>query len=246
MNFNKKLGDKIKAQRGKLGFKQLEIANALQISPQAVSKWETGENAPDISLLVSLAKLLNVTTDWLLGYYEFDSSNIDASVFISEVMGFTHKIQRMKEEEASIWINGFLHQITESILKYDGIPVKYLGGGLLAFFTGPNHQKRAILGSVLSKKTVSEKLYIGLHSGNIFVGPIGHKDFSTKDISGKTVNTAFRISSCDSKTGINASMKLVNEAEYKEIKNRRSEKLKGVDEPLDICEIIINHKRGAS
>ena len=37
------LGNRIRSQRERLGLKQQDIANALQISPQAVSKWERGK-----------------------------------------------------------------------------------------------------------------------------------------------------------------------------------------------------------
>ena len=42
------LGQRIKGLREKLGLKQRDVAGALQISAQAVSKWERDENYPDI------------------------------------------------------------------------------------------------------------------------------------------------------------------------------------------------------
>ncbi|MBN2351123.1 MAG: helix-turn-helix domain-containing protein [Spirochaetales bacterium] len=240
MNINETLGKKIKTLRETFHLKQIDIAHALQISPQAVSKWEKGENAPDISLLVPLAKLFGVTTDSLLGYYDNNEKNIEASVFVSSIKGLTSKIQKLSDEESALWMNGFLTQVTEAVLKYDGIPVKYMGGGFLGFFAGPNHQNRSILSSILAKKTVSEDVSIGLHSGNIFLGTIGHKDYASKDISGTTVNIAFRISACASATGINASKKTVHEAQFDRIINLRTENLKGIDEPVEICEIIVN------
>jgi transcriptional regulator with XRE-family HTH domain len=59
MNFNTALGNKIRSQREKLGFKQQDIARSLQVTPQAVSKWAIGENAPEISLLVVTNQLSN-------------------------------------------------------------------------------------------------------------------------------------------------------------------------------------------
>ena len=61
------MGDRIKARRNSCGLTQNDVANALQISPKAVSKWERGENAPDVGTLVPLARLLGVSSDWLLG-----------------------------------------------------------------------------------------------------------------------------------------------------------------------------------
>lgn len=46
---------------------QEKLAEMLNISPQAVSRWETDAAMPDISLLPPLAYLFNVTTDYLLG-----------------------------------------------------------------------------------------------------------------------------------------------------------------------------------
>lgn len=46
---------------------QEQLAELLNISPQAVSRWETNAAMPDISLLKPLANLFGVTTDYLLG-----------------------------------------------------------------------------------------------------------------------------------------------------------------------------------
>ncbi len=60
------IGKRIAQYRRQKNLKQEELANALGISPQAVSKWENDQTCPDISLLPRLAKLLGVTTDELL------------------------------------------------------------------------------------------------------------------------------------------------------------------------------------
>ena len=60
-------GTIIKALRQKNNMTQEKLAELLYISPQAVSRWETGTAMPDISLLPPLATLFSVTTDFLLG-----------------------------------------------------------------------------------------------------------------------------------------------------------------------------------
>ena len=62
------MGSRIRERRATLGLTQADISQALQVSAQAVSKWERGESAPDISMLVPLARLLSISTDKLLGY----------------------------------------------------------------------------------------------------------------------------------------------------------------------------------
>lgn len=60
------LGKRIAMLRRQKGCKQEDLANALDVSPQAVSKWENDQTCPDISLLPRLAQLLGVSVDELL------------------------------------------------------------------------------------------------------------------------------------------------------------------------------------
>ena len=60
------LGKRIAALRREKNLKQDDVAQALSVSPQAVSKWENDQTCPDISLLPQLAKLLGVSVDELL------------------------------------------------------------------------------------------------------------------------------------------------------------------------------------
>ena len=59
--------DQFKKYRRMTGMTQEEVARFLMVTPQAVSKWETGNGTPDISLLAPIADLFCVTTDELLG-----------------------------------------------------------------------------------------------------------------------------------------------------------------------------------
>ena len=63
---NQTLGKRIGALRREKGLKQDELAEKLGVSPQAVSKWETDQTCPDISLLPLLAQILGITVDELL------------------------------------------------------------------------------------------------------------------------------------------------------------------------------------
>ena len=60
------IGKRISALRREKGLKQEDIAQALDVSSQAVSKWENDQSCPDISLLPKLARLLGVSVDILL------------------------------------------------------------------------------------------------------------------------------------------------------------------------------------
>ena len=59
-------GKRIAALRKQKDLRQDDIAQLLDVSPQAVSKWENDQTCPDIGLLPKLAQILGVTTDELL------------------------------------------------------------------------------------------------------------------------------------------------------------------------------------
>jgi len=63
---NQTLGQRIFNLRKQKHITQEAMAEQLGVSPQAVSKWENDNACPDIMLLPSLAKLLEVTVDELL------------------------------------------------------------------------------------------------------------------------------------------------------------------------------------
>ena len=64
----KTIDNNIKTFRKNKGFTQEELADLLNVTPQAVSKWESGSGLPDTSMLIPLAQVLGVSTDALLGY----------------------------------------------------------------------------------------------------------------------------------------------------------------------------------
>lgn len=60
------LADKIIRLRKKNGWSQEELAEKMQVSRQAVSKWEGAQTAPDLEKVLMLSNLFGVTTDYLL------------------------------------------------------------------------------------------------------------------------------------------------------------------------------------
>lgn len=60
------IGEKIAKQRKEKGLTQSQLAEMINVSNKTISRWETGEGYPEISLLVPLAKALGVSTDYLL------------------------------------------------------------------------------------------------------------------------------------------------------------------------------------
>lgn len=60
------LGERIAFYRGKMGLSQGELAERLNVSRQAVSKWETDAGLPDLDRLIALSGLFDITLDELV------------------------------------------------------------------------------------------------------------------------------------------------------------------------------------
>jgi len=71
------LNSRIKSLRKEKGMTQLELAVKLSITDKAVSKWESGDGNPDISLLPILAKIFDVSIDYLLTGTQEDKISLD-------------------------------------------------------------------------------------------------------------------------------------------------------------------------
>ena len=60
------LDKKLTRLRKKAGLSQAEVSEELDVSRQAVTKWETGQSRPSTENLQSLSKLYNVPLEYLL------------------------------------------------------------------------------------------------------------------------------------------------------------------------------------
>lgn len=64
------IGNKITRQRKKKEMTQQELADALHVTHQAVSKWENGISMPSLDVLLEITKFFNVSIDFLLNDVE--------------------------------------------------------------------------------------------------------------------------------------------------------------------------------
>lgn len=60
------IGDRIKEKRKELNLTQVQLAEKLNVTDRAVSKWEQNDGNPDFSLLSNLAEVLGVSLDYLI------------------------------------------------------------------------------------------------------------------------------------------------------------------------------------
>ena len=97
------LADKIIAMRKKNGWSQEELAEKMEVSRQAVSKWESAQTVPDLNKILQLGELFGVTTDYLL----------KDDLELEEFSGVDSALRRVTLQEA----NKFLAQREEASVR---------------------------------------------------------------------------------------------------------------------------------
>lgn len=84
---NIKLSDRIKQYRKKNNLTQVDLANQLYVSKQAISKWENDRSLPDVSLFPTIAKMLDISVDELMGSERKENlKNKKRTIIISSIV----------------------------------------------------------------------------------------------------------------------------------------------------------------
>ena len=89
MNMIKDMGRLIAEKRKQAGLTQEAFAEKLGITPQAVSKWENNVGLPDITLLPTISKILNISISDLFSMNEPMSKQIKIPQFPAELDGLS-------------------------------------------------------------------------------------------------------------------------------------------------------------
>lgn len=95
------LSDNIRSCRKTMGFTQEQLAEAMNVTVGAVSKWESGATTPELSVLLELAALFEVSVDALLGYHVLDSQSEQAVESIRDLMQGKSMIRRSMRQKSA-------------------------------------------------------------------------------------------------------------------------------------------------
>jgi len=86
------LGEKIKIVRKQAGLSQEQLATKINVSRSAIAKWESDKGIPDIENLKNIARLLNVSIDFLLDEQQnFDRLAIKEAIDLTKYKGIRKK-----------------------------------------------------------------------------------------------------------------------------------------------------------
>ena len=132
MNF----GEKLQKMRKEKGMSQEMLAEMLDVSRQAISKWESGQSYPETDKLISISEIFGVTVDSLLkdGEPQSDNSNIYAEPFwMSRGRVFEYKSKRIMFGMPLCHINiGLGARKAKGVVAVGNISTGILSIGLIA------------------------------------------------------------------------------------------------------------------
>jgi adenylate cyclase len=134
----------------------------------------------------------------------------DVTCFFSDLRGFTSVSEQLATDVVVDMLNEHLHAMTELVFQHGGTVDKFIGDCVMAFFGAPipadDHVERAMRCAIDMRKAHQEiaqgwarrglpdvRIGIGMHTGPVFVGPIGGDKLVSYTIIGDNVNLASRL-----------------------------------------------------
>jgi adenylate cyclase len=146
--------------------------------------------------------------------FSMRAEEADVTVLFCDMAGFTARTEDMPPQEVLLLLNRCFSQMTEVVQDTGGTVDKYIGDCLMAVFGAPfpqaDHARRAaltalglrdVIREVNKRSDVEVGFRIGMHSGRVVAGDVGHVTRRDWTVLGNTVNLASRIESSIAQPG---------------------------------------------
>lgn len=110
------LGENIRRLRRDRDMTQEQLADALAVSFQAVSRWENGSTYPDLELIPAIAEFFSVSTDELLGVPEAEK-NRQAEVLVMRYADIINNEYPAADAQKKVELRARLAEIVKSLRR---------------------------------------------------------------------------------------------------------------------------------
>lgn len=154
---------------------------------------------------------------------KIESSRKIVTVCFTDVVAFMPKAEGMDHHTLTNWLNHYLNEMAEIVIRYGGTLDKYMGDAIMIFFGDPVSQGprkdalqcvRMAMEMVFHTKKLGIDIRIGINTGECTVGNFGSADRMDYTIIGRPVNIAARLEKQSEPGKI-----LINEATYSLVKD---------------------------
>lgn len=102
INKRKQIGTRINAALASANMKQKELAKAIGVTDNTISYFVSGSRVPNTEQIIEIAASLGVSTDYLLGVSDVQSTDTDLQA-VCEYTGLSEKAARFLHEETKIF-----------------------------------------------------------------------------------------------------------------------------------------------
>lgn len=122
MNLSKKIYELRKAKR----MSQEQLAEKINVSRQSISKWESGESAPELERLIELSRVFDVSTDYLLLPSEVDELTIRTERLENQQNDLNSKVQKEHIKNSRTLNVVLVYAIAMAVFFFLQLPLPYL------------------------------------------------------------------------------------------------------------------------
>lgn len=183
-----------------------------------------------------------------------DQTRQEITVMFADVRSFTTLSENMSPQDNFNFLNAYLKRVSPAIGEHQGFIDKFLGDGLMALF--PRRADDAVQAAVAMHRAVAAynlererdgfqpiAIGVGLHTGDLMLGVIGHHDRLQGTVVADAVNTASRIEGLTKRYGSSTAISEEVMAHLKDQERyhyRFVDKVlvKGKDTPVTVFEIF--------
>lgn len=181
------LGEKLKEARKQAGLTQEQLSEKLGVSRSAVAKWETDSGIPDVDNLKLLAKLLNVSVDYLLDNGEtIDELVIREPYNLSEFVKGGKKIKKDRAVRDK-FPDAEIHTLIGELKLTKGEKVI---DNTLGFLTGAPFGIPALINEI---KNMDKEFYLAEKDGKQFLVTVTDEFIETRQLAKQIISKKFEI-----------------------------------------------------
>lgn len=183
-----------------------------------------------------------------------DQVQMSMSVLFSDIRSFTRLSERMSPRETFNFLNSYLSRTTPVIRAHQGFVDKYIGDAIMALF--PQQPEDALTAALALREVLKEynehrqstgydpiETGIGIHTGSLILGTIGHEDQMQGTVIADTVNIAAHLEALTKRYGASilasgAVLAAIAQPERYERRFLGEVRVKGKQHSLPIYEIL--------
>ncbi|GAB4111889.1 MAG: adenylate/guanylate cyclase domain-containing protein [Acidobacteriota bacterium] len=188
---------------------------------------------------------------------ELGGVQVEATVLFSDIAGFSKLSERITPRELATLLNDYFTKMGDIIMELEGMINKYIGDAIMAIWNAPlpspRHAHLACKAALRMKKAVDAmaplKMRIGINTGPMVAGNLGHRERMEYTVIGDSVNLASRLEGANKAFGTAV---MISESTQALVQNdflmRRLDRIRvvGKQQPIAVYEVLADRSEPVS